>query len=1074
MTFIKRLALLLFVTVAAKPLPAEYLWEGFEKENLWLIAAMEENAVLSMKPETAYSTEGERSLMLGLDKTSWALKGLVAREGLFDLSGIDGISFDVLSEMSVSVSVGLSTGKENEWFESRPFSLRRGWNRDLKVNFQEKKWKSRASLWENTVLPQNLNDTRKIAISFFNGEKGNVYIDNIRFSGAPAVNAAYRIPYEPAEGLTVSNALFLLEGALPDPSAKAHTRPVLLRSNGFTLPYADIDNVSKAIFSVSREMDWRHISKMRLKVFNPHERTVFFAVSFQTLAGLIWYETPQHILRSGRTNEIAVNLNAPYFKSEMTRWKYSSHLYNKDQIRSINLLVYGAYGKKSTGEVLITALDLVKGREFLPKREAVLPAYLFTGERKNYRPPVLRRPAGFPAGVKKHEKFELNLFITNQYVNPFNPEEIFIEAVFTGPGKKNFRVPGYYHAGFARTGNEKKEKELEWRIRFAPAEEGLWEFKIRITNLAGQLKAGEKAWRFQCLPSSNRGIIRTRGTSFVDQEGKVFYPVGQSLGWVLSEDKTSIGGYLEKFFKAGINFTRIWNADWGWTLEWSSPRASGLGRYSERDADELDRIMEECEKKGIYVQFCLNNFRDLWPGYQWETNPYNEQNGGPLKEPGAFFTNVTAKKFFKQRLLYILARWSYSPALFSWELFNEVDLSGGYSEEAALKWHEEMGRFIASADPAHHMVTTSFSRRMAGEKIYRLKEISYSQTHVYTEDFRQALFEIPRIKMRQFNKPHLTGEIGGSVETGSEEKKDEKGIRVHNALWYSFLSGAPASALYWWWDDYIDHNGLYYHFRTFQNLTGDFKHEEAERVPVRLESTNRGSYFFAPVLDWEKGTGSRFTMRNNDLSGEGLLSKYLQGQYQKGLMQEPEFHIPFPSDGKFQMLVETASFMGASFSVSLDGRQVMTNSFGEQKSRVENAVNRLFEIPVPGGEHVIRLKSTGMDWMKIRYFLFSGCVPDVEAYGIRSRGVVFIWLRNRGFTIQNDLDQKEIFPSSPGFLEIENFFREENLKVSVFDIWEEKALRIADIKAQRTKIRLEYPSVHKDILIRIEKSRSIE
>ncbi|MDD5067155.1 MAG: DUF5060 domain-containing protein [bacterium] len=1054
-----------------------YVWEGFEKENLWLITAVEENAVNSMKVVPFYSTEGDNALELDLEKTSWAFKGFISREGLFDLSGIDEIQFDLLCEMPVFAAIGLSTGKNNEWFESRQFDLKRGWNKDLKVDLRENKWKSKASLWENTVSPRNLNDTRKIAFTFFNGDKGKVYLENIRFTGKESMNQAYTIPYEPLDKLLLTNAFFLLDNLSPDPSASKYSGAIMKKSNSLALPYVNADSINKSVYRLAQDLDWRNISKIRLKVVNQSDEVCFLAMSFQTLNGMIWYETPQYGLKAGRNNEVVLNLNAPYFKCEMTKWEYSSFLYNKDQIKSFNFLLYGPAGRRISGRTEVIGFELVKGREFLAVRESAAPLYMTKLDKKDYRKPALLRMSGFLPEVKKYDKFELSFYLTNQYRNPYDPDEIQVEGLFTGPDRRVRRVPGFYFGNPSQMEEEIRDPELQWRIRFTPQLEGKWEFRIRVTNLRAGIEVKDKKWFFFCKASENAedgGFISTRENRFYDSSGKVFHPFGQSLAWVVPDDKTSVLGYLNKFNKAGINFIRVWNVDWGWTVEWSKPRGFGLGRYLPKDSDEFDRIVEFCQEKDIRIQFCINNFRDLWPGYQWETNPYNEVNGGPVRGPRAFFTNAIARKFFKQKIRYIISRWGYSPALFSWELFNEVDLSTGYDEDQVAQWHREMAGYIRSLDVNKHMVTTSFSRRLGGEKTYRLPEIDYSQTHVYTEDFRQALFEISPMKMKKFGKAHITGEIGGSVETAEEEARDETGIRIHNSIWYSFLSGAPSSSLYWWWDEYIGKNDLYHHFSVFRELTEGFDYQQSRSMAVNIVTTNIGAYFFAPVLDWEKGTGSCYEMKRNDLAGDGLLSKYLQGQYQKELMQEPEFRIDFPKDGKFMMAVDTVSFMGAGFSVLLDNKQVLTNSFPELSTRTETSLNRVFEIDVPRGLHSIRVKNTGMDWIKVKWFRFTNCVPDVEAYAIRSRDKIFIWVRNREFDIQNVLENREIKAGGRGSVELENPFGKEDLSILCYDAWKKDLLETGKADITKEGIRLEYPEIEKDIVIVIQRSGSGE
>ena len=128
---------------------------------------------------------------------------------------------------------------------------------------------------------------------------------------------------------------------------------------------------------------------------------------------------------------------------------------------------------------------------------------------------------------------------------------------------------------------------------------------------------------------------------------------------------------------------------------------------------------------------------------------------------------------------------------------------------------------------------------------------------------------------------------------------------------------------------HIDQNNLYYHYKNFRELTKTFNYENQERIPVQVISTNLGTYFFAPILDWEKSTGYQYTMKEYDLVGDGSLSKFLQGKWQKDMMVEPEFKLDFIKAGSFKMYVETASYVGAMFSISLDNQVMLTQSYPE-------------------------------------------------------------------------------------------------------------------------------------------------
>ncbi|MBU1076723.1 MAG: DUF5060 domain-containing protein [Spirochaetes bacterium] len=1043
-----------------------YIWEGFERENMWLITAMEDNAVRSMKISSTYTSEEEKALELEINKTSWSKKGFISREGFFDLSMVKTIQMDILCEERINLSMGFSTGPGNEWFESKNIQLKKGWNRDIIFNLQEETWKSQESLWENTIKPENMNDVRKITFVFIKGEKTKVYLDNICFTGQEVLNDAYVIPYEPVLKDNTRSAYNILKRLSIASFAKDNSGKVIKEEdNRYSLSYINVDNMNKACHSIEEDLNWNDSSKLIVKVKNPSKRYLSMALAFQVGNGWVWYESPQYLLRPKKSTEFILNLNAPYFKSEATDWKYNTHLYNKDMIKVANLLVYGMKGRKSTGKVTIEKFDLVKGKVFLPKRKIVAPTYLEKPDKSLYKKPKVEKVLKTPAEVKMYDKYEATFYLKNTYQNPYNPEEVTCVVLFKGPDDKEVKVPAFYYEDPDEGKKEPNPLGQTWKIRFAPFKEGKWEYKIRVKNLQGETVYDSKRLQFKCLPSENRGFVMTKGNRFIFQDGSAFYPFGLSLGWVTPQDKNSYLDYFEKFSKAGMNWTRMWNIPWGLTIEWIKPRREGLGRYSQKDSKEWDKIIEYARAKKIYIQFCINNYRDIADGYNWEQNPYCFYNGGPIQEPKDFFTDTIAKKYFKRKLLYMVARWGYASSIMCWELFNEVDLGTGHNKEEVMAWHKEMAAYLKSIDPYRHLVATSYSRRMAGGETYDLEEIDFSQTHVYTEDFRQALFSIPFTKMKEFNKPHLTGEIGGSVEMASAEAKDKTGIRIHDVIWYSFFSGAPTSALYWWWDEYIEKNNLYYHFENFSELTSDVDYNNRERIQVKVETDSIGDYFFAPVVDWEKATGEKYQMEDNEMIGDGLLSKFMQGSWQKAWMVEPEFTLNFLKDGKFKMFVEMASYVGAGFSFYVDNKKVFSKKFPEIKSKKPNQVDKVFTADIPSGKHTIRIISTEMDWFKIKWFRFTNCVPDVEAMGIKSKDKIYVRLKNRDFDIEKVLDKKKINPSKPGKIEVKNSLGEGRYKALFYDTWTGEQILQKSLDVQDDRIQVDYPEIKKDILI---------
>ena len=99
-------------------------------------------------------------------------------------------------------------------------------------------------------------------------------------------------------------------------------------------------------------------------------------------------------------------------------------------------------------------------------------------------------------------------------------------------------------------------------------------------------------------------------------------------------------------------------------LEWI-PRGegAGLGRYSQHACSRFDELLEDAEKRGVYVQMCLDSFNNWSHGNfsGWHDNPFNVTNGGMLTIPVEYLSNVEARDRARKRFRYTVARWAYSP-----------------------------------------------------------------------------------------------------------------------------------------------------------------------------------------------------------------------------------------------------------------------------------------------------------------------------------------------------------------------------------------------------------------------------
>lgn len=400
--------------------------------------------------------------------------------------------------------------------------------------------------------------------------------------------------------------------------------------------------------------------------------------------------------------------------------------------------------------------------------------------------------------------------------NPYDDEELAVTATFQPPrGGKAVTVDGFYYQPFeqARVNGAdvlKAAGEPVWKVRFTPRQLGRWSYTVSLTTPGGSQQGPGGA--FNVIPSSRQGFIsvdRNRESLRFDDR-TTFIPIGENLAWGPStQPLRAYERWLQKLSKQGVNYIRVWLAPWSFRLE---TKETGLGRYDQQRAWQLDELLEHSERFGMYWQLCLLEHGSFsrTQDPEWHNNPYNADLGGMCRLPNEFVTNPDAKAVFRRMLRYLVSRWGYSPHLASWELFNEGDLSEIQVNDL-IPWTAEMSQYLRLIDVNRRPITTSFHKPAPAE-VWRMATLDTVQLHLYDHRDFAELFCGPTIEelRRAFRKPVMVGEFGWINDF--VRRLDRYGIHVHDGLWSSMAGGAVGSALGWYWDVYIDPNGLERHF----------------------------------------------------------------------------------------------------------------------------------------------------------------------------------------------------------------------------------------------------------------------
>jgi hypothetical protein len=430
------------------------------------------------------------------------------------------------------------------------------------------------------------------------------------------------------------------------------------------------------------------------------------------------------------------------------------------------------------------------------------------------------------------------------YDNPFDPSQIDLRAKIQCPDGASRDLPAFYYAGYSRqlVGNAgvlMPTADAGWRVRFTPTLPGRYTFRLVATSAGKTVES--RLFTFTATARAAHGFIRRSADShyFRFDDDSPYFPVGENLCWYGPALRTyDYDRWLARLHHAGANYVRIWMPVWAFGIEGTKPNSFRLDR-----AWELDYVLAQCERLGIHVKLTLENFRT----FDETPNPYDVRNGGPCKTVQDFFTMPEAKAQFKNRLRYLVARYSHSQALFAWELWNEINCVDGYDKykPAVVAWSAEMARYLKEIDPNRHLTVNSLGSSYTEPDLWSLPEMDFAQMHGYygwsgVDETRDMAYFVAKSldQIVDYHKPFLFSEFGIIREQPEPRAlcdKDVEGVHLHNGQWAAAMSGSAGGAMLWWWDDYVDPMNLYSRFASLSRFTQDVPWNKAGLKLVYLE-----------------------------------------------------------------------------------------------------------------------------------------------------------------------------------------------------------------------------------------------
>lgn len=257
------------------------------------------------------------------------------------------------------------------------------------------------------------------------------------------------------------------------------------------------------------------------------------------------------------------------------------------------------------------------------------------------------------------------------------------------------------------------------------------------------------------------------------------------------------------------------------------------GKYDGERAKVIDKFLKLAGENGIRVKMCIEFFRDI-PAEKvkfFDKPLHNKANGGPFRDMDDFLNSSNGREQFKRKLAWFAERYGDNPAVFAWELWNEMNCVRG----EWLEWTQVMLEELHSLFPKNLAIQSLGSFDSDGireryRKTFLLPENDIAQVHRYLDLGAQleichgpvdilSVDSVNELLAFETNKPIILTETGAVKprHTGCSElyEKDKDGILLHDMLFAPFFAGAAGTGHGWFWREAIEKPNLWYHFTRF-------------------------------------------------------------------------------------------------------------------------------------------------------------------------------------------------------------------------------------------------------------------
>ncbi|GAF85393.1 unnamed protein product, partial [marine sediment metagenome] len=313
--------------------------------------------------------------------------------------------------------------------------------------------------------------------------------------------------------------------------------------------------------------------------------------------------------------------------------------------------------------------------------------------------------------VKLYDLMNIPIKVEGSYSNPFDPEQINVQAIFETPSGDVEKVAAFFAQDFTNIDVSEDEEILlpkkcnPWRLYYRPREVGVYKIELFAQDKTGIKRTETKI--FSVAESTKRGFLRVskRDPRFFEfDNGESFYGIGPS-GWFRDENFLFGGnprwlttkrsdGYYERKSSHHSNYEYCLSVFFGQLYT----KGGFIDQHVAWKAEHRIRTME---RLGIYWIVVYDDLRRAFR-YGFDNLAYSAAQGGVCNDLGELYFNERALRMQKDQLRYFISRVSDSPAIWIWNCGDEHQPGFSYSRLLVLSWLKELHSYIRQIDVYRH------------------------------------------------------------------------------------------------------------------------------------------------------------------------------------------------------------------------------------------------------------------------------------------------------------------------------------------------------------------------------------